>query len=474
MATFDFSDYFFYKWRYVIGYTAVGLLLAGVLLFAGLYVPGGLSDAEMTSVIQSQQVSYGNIGTLAIINLPYHILQDGLLHLFGPSIFVIKLPSLILALLSALGLIALLRRWFKPNIAVLSSLIAISTGQFLLIAQQGTPDILYVFWPVTILLLGTQVTRATNYRALWKSLFAAAVALSLYTPLSIYTIAAVILTIALHPHLRAIIRRLSRKRIIISASIALALLIPFIITLFRTPNVLPELLGIPTVWPSFIDNLTTVLKQYFLFWNPGATTLLTPVFSLGSFLLIALGFYHLILTRDATRSYLVLIWIAFMTPVLIINPELTSVTFTILVFLLAAGLTNLVNYWYRLFPRNPYARVSGLVPIIVLVVALIGSGITRYVYGYHYGLQAATLFSTDLRLIPDGKQELIVNKAQKPFYTAILSYQDDIQLSDQPSQNTVITTRDVPAPKGYVIQHIITNDRSADSNRFYIYTKNTD
>lgn len=474
MATFDFSDYFFYKWRYVIGYTAVGLLLAGVLLFAGLYVPGGLSEAEMASVIQSQQVSYDNLGTLAIINLPYHMLQDGLLHLFGPSIFVIKLPSLILALLSALGLIALLRRWFKPNIAVLASLIAISTGQFLFVAQQGTPDILYIFWPVTILLLGTQVTRATTHRALWKSLFAAVVALSLYTPLSAYTVIAVILTIVLHPHLRAIIRRLSRKRIIISLGIALILLIPFAAALFRTPGVIGELLGIPSVWPSFIENVTTVLKQYFLFWNPGATTLLTPVFSLGSFLLIALGFYRLILTRDTTRSYLILIWLGFMTPVLIINPTLTSVTFTIAVFLLAAGLTSLIDYWYRLFPRNPYARVSGLVPIIILVVALIGSGITRYVYGYHYSPPAAALFSTDLRLIPDEARELMVSDAQKPFYKAALSYQDVIKLVTQPSQNTVIATRDVSAPKNYSIQRIITNDRAANADRFYVYTKNTD
>ena len=42
MATRDFSKYFLYRWRYVIGYTLVGLLLASLLVFAGLFLPGGL------------------------------------------------------------------------------------------------------------------------------------------------------------------------------------------------------------------------------------------------------------------------------------------------------------------------------------------------------------------------------------------------------------------------------------------------
>ncbi len=48
-------------------------------------------------------------------------------------------------------------------------------------------------------------------------------------------------------------------------------------------------------------------------------------------------------------------------PVILINPIFTSVTFVPIVLLLAAGLTSLIGYWYRLFPRNPYARVAGLI-----------------------------------------------------------------------------------------------------------------
>ena len=89
-------------------------------------------------------------------------MQAGVFEVFGINTFTIKLPSLILGLLSAGGLILLLRRWFTLNVAVLTSLIAIATGQFLFIAQLGAPSIMYIFWPVAILLLGTQITRGAT------------------------------------------------------------------------------------------------------------------------------------------------------------------------------------------------------------------------------------------------------------------------------------------------------------------------
>ncbi len=473
MAILDFSQYFFYRWRYIIGYSIVGLLLAGLLIFAGLYVPGGLSESEMAAVIQSQQLSYTNFNTLTVLNLPYHALQDGLLHLFGPSVFVIKLPSLIIGLASALGLIALLRRWFKPNIAVLSSLIAISTGQFLFMSQLGTPDVMFVFWPIVILLLGTQVTRRRKHRALWKILFGAAVALSLYTPLSIYTLIAIAITIGLHPHLRTAVRRLSIVRVGLSALIMSLLLLPLIVAAVQLPQTLMTLAGIPLETPNLIENAKLLIQQYFVFWSPSATNLITPVFSLGSFLIIILGIYRLIRTLDTTRSYLILTWIICLTPALLLNPSLTTVTFVPAVLLLAAGITSLIDYWYRLFPRNPYARITGLIPIIILVAALIGSGVTRYVYGYHYSPQAVALYSDDLKLIPDDTAELVVSETEFPFYAAVFSYDEGIRVATEASADTVVVSRGATSDlSAYQVEQIITNDRSEDANRFTIYSKN--
>lgn len=473
MATRDFSKYFLYRWRYVIGYSLVGLLLAGLLLFAGLYLPGGLSQSEMQSVVRSAALSITDPASLAIPNLPYYAFQAGIFSLFGVSIFTIKLPSLILGLLSAIGLILLLRRWFKPNIAVLASLIAISTGQFLFISQLGTPSILYIFWPIALLLLGTQVTRVKKARFFWKILFVVVAALSLYTPLSIYPLIAIALAISLHPHLRAAVRRFKKGRIIVISIIFLALIAPLVYFITAvTPSLGGALLvGSTVTWPVNLgENALTVIRQYFLFWEPSVTTIMTPVFGLGSALLIGLGLYRLIRTRETTRSYLVILWIVCLMPVLLLNPNFTSVTFVPSILMLAAGLTSLIGYWYRLFPLNPYARISGLVPIIILVGALIITGFARYAYGYHYTPAVATQFSKDLALLPKDTTQIIVSDDERAFFEAVASINGDFEVVDTPTDKSFVVTRMANDEFGkFKITRIITSPGSTEANRLYVY-----
>jgi len=475
-AAKDFTNFLIYRWRYVLGYGLIGLLLAGLLVFAGLYVPGGISPEEMRATVISDSISITDPKTFAIANAPYYSLQAVIFHFFGVYDFTIKLPSLILALFSAVGLIFLLRRWFKPNIAVLASLIAISTGQFLFIAQNGVPGIMYAFWPIFLLLLGTQVTRAKKHRLLWKLLFAAFAAASLYTPLSIYPLIAVGLAIVLHPHLRAIVRRLSVKKVIASFVVAAAVITPLVQAIILKPLLGLTLLGLPTGpnWPPNIAaNFDTLLRQFFLFWEPSTTTLMTPVFGLGSVLLIGLGLYRIIKTRETTRSYLIIIWVICLTPVILINPKFTSVLFVPAVLLLAAGLTTLISYWYRLFPLNPYARIAGLIPLIVLVVTLIGSGLDRYLYGYHYDPNTAINFSRDLTLLPKQTTNLVVAPNELAFYEVVAKHRPDLKVSTTASGDTLTATREArpSVDASYEIDQIITTTYSKNSDRLYIYKK---
>jgi len=472
MATRDFSKYFLYRHRYVIGYGLIGLLLTALLIFAGFYLPGALSAAETRSVVRASSLSLSDTSSLAITNLPYYAFQAGIFAVFGVSIFTIKLPSLILALLSAIGLVLLLRRWFKPNIAVLASLIAISTGQFLFIAQSGTPSVLYIFWPILLLLLGTQITRGKKWRFLWKILFAIVAGLSLYTPLSVYPLIAIVLAMVLHPHLRSIVRRLSKVRLSIVTVIFLAIITPLVLLCISSPQLGLALLGVPTSWPPDLGaNAIIVLKQYFLFWEPSATELMTPVFGLGSALLIVLGIYRLIRTRETTRSYLIIFWFICLIPVLLLNPSFTSVTFVPSVLMLAAGLTSLIGYWYRLFPLNPYARIAGLVPIVLFVGILLTTGLVRYGYGYHYSPNVAPLFSTDLALLPENTT-IVVSNEEYPFYKAVAKYEKNLQVTTALTKPTAVVSHDAwKNTDGYTITRIITNSRADLADRWYMITR---
>jgi len=470
MPTRDFSKYTLYRWRYVIGYAIVGLALAALLVFAGLYLPGGLSDSEKASVVRSASLSLSHPQTLAVPHLPYHAFQAAIFSLFGITIFTIKLPSLILALLSAIGLILLLRRWFQSNIAVLASLIAITTGQFLYIAQLGAPSVMYIFWPVALLLLGTQITRVKRFRFFWKIMFAITAGLSLYTPLGAYPLIAITLAVAFHPHLRAVIRRLSRFRLAVVAIVFLLVSAPLVWLISLSPQLGLTLLGVPSAWPpDFGENAVSLLRQYFLFWKPSTTVDMTPFFGFGSALLILLGLYRLVRTRETTRSYLIIFWIVCLIPALLFNPTFTSVTFVPSVMMLAAGLTSLISYWYRLFPRNPYARITGLIPIIILVGALITTGLMRYIYGYHYNPSVVPLFSQDLRLLPKGTIQLVVSDNERAFYEAIARYHTNVTVKTEPTSDTFIVTREARRDfEGYTIERIIVSDGSRDADRFYV------
>ena len=475
MATLDLSNYLIYRWRYILGYTIVGLMLAALLVFAGLYIPGGISPEEMRATIRSGNLDLSDPSTLLTTSLPYYLFQGLIFHFFGVYDFTIKLPSLILALLSAIGLILLLRRWFKPNIAVLASLLAVTTGQFLFIAQNGSTGILYVFWPVVLLLLGTQVTRGKRFRLLWKILFTIAATLSLYTPLSIYALLAIVIAVFLHPHLRHALRRLSKAKLALCAAIGLVFLSPLIWIITQDPRIGLSLLGVPTVWPpDLLANMTTVLRQYFVFWEPSTTTLMTPVFGLGSVLIIGLGLYRLFKTRETTRSYLVIIWLICLTPVLILNPRFTSVAFVPAVLLLAAGLTSLITYWYRLFPRNPYARITGLVPLVLLIVVLTGSGLDRYIYGYHYDPNTAVNFSKDLKLIPKDTKELVVSNDELAFYKVVAQHRNGltVRTAAEVTGDTFTATRAAKTDfEGYQIDKIVTTTYAQNSDRLYVYKK---
>jgi 4-amino-4-deoxy-L-arabinose transferase-like glycosyltransferase len=473
MAIIDFSTFSLYRWRYIIGYGVVGITLAGLLLFAGLFLPGGLSPTEIKTVISSDSLHLTDFSSFAQLNLPYLILQSLSMHIFGISTFTIKLPSLVLALLTAIGMIFLLRRWFSRNIAVLGSFIAITTGQFLFIAQSGTAGILYIFWPTVLLLLGTLITRSHRYVFIWKALFFIAAALSLYTPLSVYPLVGIIIASALHPHLRNVIRNLSKLRLVYAVLIGLAILSPLIYGVINNPSLGLSLLGVPNGEPHIIANFTQLAKQYLDFWSPSTTTLMTPVFGLGSLLLIAFGLLRLFRTRETTQSYLISSWLICLIPVLLVNPSFTSVTFLPLVLLLTAGLQGLISYWYRLFPKNPYARIAGLIPLVVLVGALVISGLDRYAYGYYYQPATATNFTKDLTFLPKNAGLVVVSQDELPFYQTVSHYRNGMSVSINPSGSQFVETRAAyeqeGKPTGYQITSIITSSSSQDADRFYLY-----
>jgi len=475
MINIDLTKSFIYRNRYWVGYSLVAIGLIIVLIFAGLNIPGGISSEEMQSVVKSNSINYLDINSLAITNLPYHMLQKLSLSIFGVSVFGIKLPSIILAFLSALGMILILRRWFKPRIGILATLIAITTGQFLFISQDGTPIILYLFWAICLILMATLVTTNSKFKNPKKIAFFIMAALSLYTPLSVYILIAVMTSMLVHPHLRYLLKQLSKTSIIVGFIFASLLTVPLIFAAIKNPSLGLNLLGIPLKWPDLIDNLSTLATQYFSFASPGGTTLMTPFFELGSMLIIIIGIFNIFKTRETAKSYIIFIWMVCLVPFVILNPIHTTILLLPLIMLIASGLSLLLSHWYNLFPLNPYARIAGLIPLVILVSVLVLSGVDRYTYGYRHDPNLVPNFSKDIKLIPKDTTNIVVDNSELDFYNVIASHSKGLKVSVTPSTDIFLATRKAKKDyTGYGIDKIIVTARQKDGDRFYLYKKLTD
>lgn len=475
------TDYFLYRWRYVIGYGFIGLVIVGLLLVAGLFIPSGLTQTEVQSVVASHAITFSldSFDPSVIVNLPYHLLQKGSMALFGLSEFSIKLPSLTLGLAAAVGMLLLLRMWFRRNTAVITTILVITTGQFLFIAQSGTSSIMYVFLSIWLLVAAMIVSRRKKWAGTWKMVLFGIVALSLYTPLSLYILVALASAIVLHPHLRYLVRQLSKVKLVLAALGAILLLVPLGYSLWRDPSIGLTLLGIPTQWPNLWENIVQLSRQYLDFITPSSGAIITPLFGLGSMILIILGILNLATTKYTARSYIITAWIGLLLPVLLINPEIIGVTFLPIVLLMAMGVSTLLGNWYQLFPRNPYARLAGLLPLTVLIGGMVFSGIDRYMYGYMYDPLTANHFSHDLRLVnqqlnEDKPATLVVSESETAFYSVVADKHKNVTIATTlPDAYTtaVISHAAYRSDSGLTPSAIVTDSTSANSDRFYIYTK---
>lgn len=478
------TEYVLYRWRYSIGYVLVGLLVAVLLVAAVLYVPGGLSDAEVTSATNSSRFSFTSFDPMAMIDLPYTILQNISFRLLGVTTLSIKLPSLVLGLFSLFGIILLLRQWFHTNVAVISALIVITTSQFIFSSQDGTPTIMYVLLPTWLLLLALKVSRQTKRRSFWELLLVAALALSLYTPLSIYVILALFSATLLHPHLRYIVSRLSKRKLLAAGVLGLALLSPLIAAITNKPEVGRILLGIPETWPNLSETGLELVRTHlgFLFEDKDGRP--QSAYTLPSLLLFLLGVVRLFKTKYTARSYIIVSWMLLLAPIVLINPSKTAITFVPVMLLIAAGIDELLHRWYSMFPRNPYARVAGLLPLTLLVLGMALTGIERYFYVYRYSPPVANTFSNDLSLLygelnstnSSTVRTMLVANDEAAFYEAVARRDPRITVVSSPqatkSEGVIIASRAAfyeHAPKKIEVQKIITNAKSANADRLYLY-----
>lgn len=473
------TDFLSYRWRYVLGYGFIVVVMGIMLVVAALYVPHELRQAEIDSALTSGSLGTASMAPSAVIDLPYHLLQKLSFIVFGVTVLSIKLPSILLGALTALGIFLLVRTWFKANVAVLATLLTVVTAQFLFMSQDGTPGIMYAFLSIWLLFVATFVTRRKYFGLFWKVLTCIAMAMSLYTPTGVYLVAVMLITALFHPHIRFLIRRFNKLRVALALLLGAGAIVPLLYAIMVDHSIGTALLGIPNGPVNLVSNAGQVLKDAFGFASQSASYLVRPLYPIGVAILMFVGLFRILTHRYSARSYITLAWGLITIVMVIINPKLVTNLFPIAVILISYGMIYMVYSWYRIFPRNPYARVAGMVPLVVFVLAMVVSGVTRFISTYHYNPVVLSGYSSDVTLLRTtlatqhaqaGNTQVVVSPPELPFYRLIAKYDKRFTAEGQAAAGKAITIYSHAATRPATPPSTITvSQRAQQADRFYIY-----
>lgn len=471
------SKLFLYRYRFFIGFSILTLASVALLFSLPLLAPAGLSEAEMISAAESYSLDLNAIMSGDIVNLPYRLLQKLSITLFGLSIYSVKLPSIIIGLLLGWLLILLLNRWFKTNVALAASILAVLSSSFLFISGSGTPLIMLVFWPTLLLWLGSCIQGVTKPNPFYCFVFAFALLGSIFTPHLIYLAIFIVLFAFLNPHLRFTIKTLPVLPLVLTALVILAGLTALIITCIVHPTVAAQLFLTENLsFSQFFANLGSAFAPFFTWNSTLENPLLSPQINLACVALAVVGLLSTTRGFFASRNSIASCFIIFTVILSGLNPSSAVLILLPAAILIAHGLRYILDKWYNLFPDNPYARISALLPIGVFLAIMIITDVSHFIFGYRYIPVVADHFNNDISLInenlaPEDTLYVISSEAEQNFYQ-ILEDQHKINLETArpetwPTNFAVLHHEsDVPGE----ITRIITSPKADNSDRIYLYS----
>ncbi|MBQ3352895.1 glycosyltransferase family 39 protein [Candidatus Saccharibacteria bacterium] len=467
------SKLFLYRYRFVIGYAVLGLAFITLLFMLPLIAQHGLSQAEIDSATNSYYLGKEGILSGDLVDLPYRLLQKFSIKFFGLTTYAIKLPSIIMGLPLGFLLILLLNRWFKSNVSLLASCIVVLSTPFLFLAGSGTPLIMLVFWPTLLLWLGSKIQGEKRPKPFYSFAFAIIMLLSLFTPYMIYFAVFCVVFVLCQPHLRFIIKNLPKIPLIITILLLFGGIAVLGIDIYRYPNVIMELLFADDFeLGNFFSNIISALAPVFSWRNTVQSVFLSPLASLPIFALVLIGLFSTTKGFFASRNSIASVLLVFCVIITGFNPN--AIIFFILPFsiLIAHGLKYLLEKWYGLFPENPYARISAILPLSIMFGIMIVPNLLQYVYGYRYNPDIANEFTYSLDVIRENltDEPLLVNDNYS-FYK-ILEASSDIQVIESVSNEEKIASlgKLAESKADYKLSQIITSPMRENSDIIYLYT----
>ena len=471
------EQFYLYRYRFIIGYILLSVAFFLLLTLLPGVAPTGLSDAEMNSAVQASNLESNFIRQGSIINLPYTALQKGSLAVFGLNLFAIKLPSMIIAVATAIFVVLLLNRWFKSDVAIVGSILTVLSTAFLFLATSGTPAIMYIFWLALILWLGSKIVGNDNVHPMLVIMFFISIALSLYTPYLAYVALAIAVAGLIHPHLRFALKQLKIYQLALCVLIFVLAVAPLVISCIINPSALQNLIFANNLdFNGFIANITNAFAPFFSFSLAYSSVYLAPLFGLATVALVIIGVLASAGKMFMSHNTIVSLLVIFSIFLSGLDQNVAISIIIPIAILSTAGIESIIEKWYTLFPENPYAHLLGIVPMVAVMIFIISSGLSHFIFGYHYIPRVVNNFNNDLTIIKDNISTdttlILPNDYKNKKFFSLLEKYDGYQTAEKPKQakTNEIASFEPIINKKYSLKQIITSPNTRNSDRLYIYS----
>lgn len=467
-----------YRYRYIVGYIAFGILLLALLLLAIDQAPRGLSQEEMNSAVTSVNVNVFHPIATNVVDAPYHLLQKVSIQYLGLSSIAIKLPSIVLGAIMGVGIVLMLQKWFRKNVALITALIIVTSVGFLSLGRMGTPMIMTAFWTVLLLLGATHVLHAEKHRFMWKLFCFIAIALLAYSPFGIYPLLVMVIAGIIHPHVRHRLKQGKAWQHAIALFAVFVVISPLLVSIIYKPSIALELLGADKFSEFQVSQLAPnaihVTGTLFNFTRNTSDVIATPMFGIATTALLIFGLLKLFTAAYSARSYMIFIWSVALIPILLLRPDMVPLVIIPATLILAIGIETLIRQWYDIFPRNPYARIAALIPLTILLVSIVGINMERYFYGHHYSPLASS-FHDELPAVRSNLEShqlgktrpvtISVPRSQVGFYDLLRREYPKVSVNSNPTNikpPLFVLDDTTPQVAGRFPTRIVTNDLSAE------------
>ncbi len=390
------------RWK-TIGLAIVNYWRPSILNLFGIALAVFLLTFKLATIMpgfnESELAFRGQSTSLPIVrNNPLHLAQKSWdllfqhFHHYGP--LAMRSLNALIGLAVILSFFYVMSRWYTKRVAILTSLLFACSSWLLHSVRLATPEASFL---LLFILFACGVALQQSHRNRIAPVAAAAVsALLLYVPGMVWFVIPAIIW--------------QRRRIINTASIlpiwqlifvilaALGSLVPLVLAIVQQPSLYRAWLGLPEQWPSIIQvgkNLIHIPSQIFLRGpnDPAHWLGRLPLLDWFSTVMFIIGAYTYWYKLHLDRAWL-LIYVALAGSLLVAlaGPVSLALFIPFIYLVVASGVALMLQQWFTVFPRNPFARGLGLTFLTVAVLASCAYQLNHYYIAWPHNPEAKAAF----------------------------------------------------------------------------------